>query len=182
MREIEIKVEIKDKASLQSKLDELGIKLGEPKKQHDVVYGTKRDGKFVHGESWLRIRTEDDKTIYFTLKKSITTGQLDSIEHEVIVDDAETLEKIITTLGFEQYSNLTKVRREVAHGDIEICFDEVPELGTFIEVEKLCAENVDVDEIQAELWQLLEQFGLSRENQINSGYDILLRRSQGLET
>ena len=119
MREIEIKVTVNNKVDLQSKLSNLGVKLGKPKKQHDVVYGIKHDSEFERQASWLRIRTEDDETVYFTLKKNVTS-ELDSIEHEIIVDDAETLEKIITTLGFELYSDLTKIRREVAYGDIEI--------------------------------------------------------------
>ena len=180
MREIEIKVSVRDKTSLRSKLDELSIKLGKPKKQHDVVYGIKQDREFERQASWLRIRTENDKTIYFTLKKNVTS-ELDSIEHEIIVDDAETLEKIIITLGFELYSDLTKTRQEVAYGDIEICYDEVPELGTFIEVEKLCDEDVNIDDTHAELWKLLDQLGLSRDDQVNSGYDVLLRQKQGLE-
>lgn len=180
MREIEIKVAVSDEPGILQKLDNLGIQLGEPKKQHDVVYGVTKDGAFIQGQSWLRIRTENDKTVYFTLKKSVT-AELDSIEHEVIVDDAIALEKIITTLGFELYSDLTKTRRKGQYGKIELCLDEIPELGTYIEGELLCEEDVDVSVVKDELWRLFEQLGLSKDNQATVGYDVLMRRHQGLD-
>ncbi|MEJ0073649.1 MAG: class IV adenylate cyclase [Candidatus Saccharibacteria bacterium] len=135
MREIEIKVRVKDSAGTLAALDKQGIQLGEPKKQHDVVYS--RPGAIDNdpGENWLRVRTENDTEVIFTLKRSVT-GELDSIEHETVVDSADEITAIIGYLGYELFSDLTKIRRKARVGDIEICFDEVPKLGTFFEAEK----------------------------------------------
>lgn len=178
MREIEIKVRISDKSQTLLALDKLGIKLSKPKKQHDVVYGLLSSPGGGHSGNWLRVRTENDSKIIFTLKRSVT-GELDSIEHEVVVDSEAEISAIIRHLGYELYSDLTKVRRKAKHSDIEICFDEVPGLGTFMEAEKLCTEDVDYDAVAAELWDLFAQFGLSKDNQETSGYDVLMRLQEG---
>lgn len=174
MREIEIKVRVKDSAGTLAALDKQGIQLGEPKKQHDVVYS--RPGAIDNdpGENWLRVRTENDTEVIFTLKRSVT-GELDSIEHETVVDSADEITAIIGYLGYELFSDLTKIRRKARVGDIEICFDEVPKLGTFFEAEKLCPEDADYDSVAAELWQLAEKLGLSKADRETSGYDILMR-------
>ena len=140
MREVEIKVRLTSVKSFISKLDEKGIKLGEPKKQHDVVFGEPGAVENHLKANWLRIRTENDSVVYFTLKKSVE-GHLDSIEHEVTVNESAELKNIILCLGYEPYSDLTKVRRKVKINDIEICLDEVPGLGNFVEAEKLVKEN-----------------------------------------
>ena len=178
MREIEIKVRVHDAGQVLAALDKLGMKLGEPKKQHDVVYGELSSPTGGHGGNWLRVRTENDSKVIFTLKRSVTS-ELDSIEHEVTVDSADEMTAIIGYLGYELYSDLTKTRRKAKHGDIEICFDEVPGLGTFMEAEKLCAEDADNVAVEAELWQLFEQLGLSKQDQETSGYDVLMRKLEG---
>jgi adenylate cyclase class 2 len=127
MREIEIKVRITDPTQTLAALEQQGIQLGKPKKQHDVVYS--RPGALDNdpAENWLRVRTENDAKVIFTLKRSVT-GELDSIEHETVVEDATELTAIISYLGYELFSDLTKIRRKAQHGGLEICFDEVPGL------------------------------------------------------
>lgn len=160
-------------------MERAGIRLGTSMKQHDVVYGMRKDnGTFIHGSNWLRVRTENDAQVIFTLKRSVT-GELDSIEHEVTVDSASELEAIILNLGYDLYSDLTKVRRKAKLGEIEICYDEVPGLGKFMEFEKICPEDTDLEAVLRELWEVAGQFGLGREAEETSGYDVLLRRKEG---
>ena len=175
MREIEIKARVGHKDQVLAALDKLGIRLGKPKKQHDVVYS--RPGAMDNdpGENWLRVRTEDDHHVTFTLKRSVT-GELDSIEHETVVDSAAEITSIIGYLGYELFSDLTKVRQKAQNGDIEICFDEVPGLGTFIEAEKLCPEDADYDAVSKELWELFTRLGLDKADEETSGYDVLMRK------
>ncbi len=179
MREIEVKVRVRDTAQTLAALEKAGIHLSEPVKQHDVVYGELSSPTHGHGGNWLRVRTENDNRVIFTLKRSVT-GELDSIEHEVTVDSEDEITAVIRHLGYELYSDLTKIRRKAHTGDIEICYDEVPGLGTFIEAEKLCPEDADNVAVEAELWELLEQFGLDKSDLETSGYDVLLRKQEGL--
>lgn len=184
MREIEIKASISDKQALVNVLRDKGVELSPPITQRDQVYG--RPG--IAGGSdnkapWLRIRSEtkNGNTVQiFTLKKSVT-NQLDSIEYETEVADDKELGQIITHLGFEPYSDLTKTRQKAQLGDIEICVDTVDGLGDFIEVEKLTDEDANYEEVVVELWEVLERFGVNRNDQVTDGYDVLMRKHQGLE-
>lgn len=178
MREIEIKARVADKSSLIAALKKLGIELGLPLTQHDVVYSL--PGAVAGSNAnWLRVRTENDTTVYFTLKRSVT-GELDSIEHEVIVSNEVEISTIITYLGYELFSDLTKIRQKAVYGELEICLDEVPGLGVFIEAEKLCAEDVNYQTVEDELWEFFTQLGITKADQETSGYDVLLRNKQGL--
>jgi adenylate cyclase class 2 len=175
VREIEIKARVKDKNKTLATLEKLGIRLGVPKKQHDVVYSRPGAKDNDPGENWLRVRTENDKKIIFTLKRSVT-NELDSIEHEVVVDSGAELTAIIGWLGYELFSDLTKVRQKAKFGDIEICLDEVPDLGIFIEAEKLCPDNADYQTVAKELWGLFARLNISKSQEETSGYDVLIRK------
>ena len=59
---------------------------------------------------------------------------------------------------------------------MEICLDEVKDLGNFIEVEKITDE--DPDKVQEELFRFLESVGVRREDRVVNGYDILMWRKQ----
>ena len=179
MREVEVKVRVENLDGIIKKLEEKSIKLSKPKKQHDTVYGEPGSEDNHLNSNWLRIRTEDDTEVYFTLKRSIK-GHLDSIEHEVLVNDALELEKLIRQLGFELYSDLTKIRRTANVGDIEICLDEVQKLGAFVEAEKMVSEDSKHDDVVKELWDLLIDLGLNKNNEVFVGYDVLERRERGL--
>ncbi len=175
MREIEIKARVRNEKLLREALNSSGITLLAPVKHHDVVYSQPGAKEGNPNDNWLRIRTENDARHIFTLKRSVV-GELDSIEHETAVENADELHSIIDCLGYELYSDLTKIR-EKAHDDgYEICLDNVPELGIFVEVEKLCDEKVDGDAVVNELWAYLAQFGITRDDQETHGYDVLLRQ------
>ena len=181
MREIEIKARVADSDDLISKLEKQGIELGKPLKQHDVVFGQigVKDG--VKGSIWLRIRTENDSKITFNLKKAIA-GQLDNIEHETDIEDAEEMRSIIETMGFELYSDLTKIRRKAKHEDLEVCFDEVPGLGKFIEAEKMVDNDANGEEVTNDLWKFFNSLGISKRDEETYGYDVLERRARGLDS
>jgi len=179
MREIEIKVRVGDIKGLRAVLESQSVILSEPITQRDQVFGVEGiDGGGDNSSPWMRIRTETTngqvKQI-FTLKRSIT-NQLDSIEHETEVSDEIELANIIRQLGFVPYSDLTKTRQKALLGEIEVCVDSVSGLGDFIEVEKLTDENADYAAVAAELWVILESFGLARADEVTDGYDVLMER------
>jgi adenylate cyclase class 2 len=178
MREIEIKARVNNKAKLESALHNLGVKLSLPIKQHDRVFGEPGAVDNVLDANWLRIRTENDQKHIFTLKRSVV-GHLDSIEHETEIMDQEELENIILEMHFTPYSDLTKIRRTGHIGDIEICFDELPGLGTFIEAEKIMSNDADHNKVITELWEVLHKLGIEKKDEEHEGYDVLERRKRG---
>lgn len=174
MREIEIKARVASKESLISKLKELGVVLGAPKKHHDVVFCKPGQQDYEPGSIWLRIRTEDDKKVIWTLKKD-TGRKLDSIEHEVEVSDGKALEDMLRIMGNELYSDLTKTRQKGRVGEIEVCVDTVEGLGTYIEAEKMCPDDADYETVAVELWEFLGKLGITKADQETLGYDVLLK-------
>ncbi len=182
MREIEIKARVADKAGLLEILKAQNVAVSEPVTQRDQVFGLP-DAVADTGAPWLRIRTETKNGAakqIFTLKKSVT-NQMDSIEHETEIADEAELAKIIEHIGFTPYSDSTKTRMKAQAGEIEICIDTVHGLGDFIEAEKLTAEDADYDSVAEELWAVLESFGVTRDDHVTDGYDVLMRKQQGLE-
>lgn len=183
MREIEIKARVGDRNVLLDALKQQNITLSEPVTQRDQVFGLADvDGGDHNSAPWLRVRTEtknDAITHYFTLKKSVT-NQMDSIEHETVVQDGNEMLAMMPHLGFAPYSDLTKTRAKAKLGEIEICVDHIDELGDFIEAEKLTAEDANYDEVAEELWVLLESFGVTRTDHVTDGYDVMMRKAKGL--
>lgn len=176
MREIEIKVRLKNANETLKKLESAGVALSKPKRQHDVVYCLPKDLNSGPDPetNWLRIRTEDESTVFFTLKRSVS-GSLDSIEHETIVEKGSELEVVLGYLGYVVFSDLTKTRRIGHYGDsIEICFDDVSPLGSFIELEKLCEPGVDGSAVEQELFDILSTLGIEYEERMTRGYDELM--------
>lgn len=177
MKEIEIKAKVRDKQALIEAIQQAGITLSAPIKQHDVVYGKKGVGDNAPGSIWLRIRTENDTKSIFTLKQQYKGG-LDSVEHETEVSSADELASIITILGFELYSDLTKTRQKANIGGIEICLDVINDLGVYIEAEKLIEEDTDDDAVAEELWAELVKLGVDRSGEVFEGYDVLMIKKQ----
>lgn len=182
MREIEIKAKLLDKQGLLKALQSAGIQVSEPVIHHDRVFGPSgvngNDGD--NAAPWLRLRTETKgaaRQHVFTLKKSVTS-QMDSIEHETEVANDTELLKIIEYIGFEPFSDLTKTRQKAKLGEIELCIDTVDGLGDFVEAEKLTKEDADYEMVAAELWAVLERFGISRSEYVTEGYDVLMNKLQ----
>ncbi len=177
MREIEVKARIASSEKIIKALQGSGVKVSEPVTQYDEVFGLAgASGEGDNTDPWLRIRTErknDMETIIYTLKKSVSS-QLDSIEHETTVEDADELRQIILHSGFEPYVTVNKTRRKAQIGDIEICIDQIENIGEFVEAEKLTDENADVDAVRDELWQLLETYSVTRSDELSDGYDTMV--------
>ncbi len=183
MREIEIKVRLQDKEGLLAALAGKGIVLSEPVHQRDQVFGLPGEaGGDGNTAPWLRVRTEtrgqgknETKRTLFTLKRSVT-GQLDSIERETEVGDPDVMIAIVKELGFVPFSDISKTRRTGKLNNIEVCIDSAEGLGDFMELERLADENADPAVITDDLWRIMAELGVSRQDEVTDGYDILMKK------
>lgn len=173
MKEIEVKARLTNKPALLRALAKLNIVLGEPIVQNDIVFAqdVTTFQHFSPGVNFLRLRTQNEKTI-LTLKKS-EFNETESTEHETEVGNPEETKLLIAELGFSEAVRISKVRRKAKYQDMEICLDEVAGLGDFIEVEKLL-EQGDTLAIQAELFTFLQTLGVQESDRVNQGYDTLM--------
>ncbi len=168
--EIEVKAKVKDFDAISSKLTEIGCALSEPIIQDDYIFNQKGIDLKHHDSPVLRIREQGDRII-FTLKQN-RGGELDCIEKEIDVSDRNILKDIIELLGFEQTVEVHKKRRKGNCRGYEICLDEVRDLGSFIEVEKISDE--DGEKVQNELFDFLKELGINEEDRVLTGYDTQL--------
>lgn len=175
MREIEVKLKTNGLESLEKKLIEKGCVLSSPTSQHDIVYsrgGTSEWEQSKEGDIILRIRKQDNKA-EFNLKQQ-KTSELDNLEYETKVDDPEALHQILLTLGWKPEVEVKKIRQKGKLGEYEVCLDNVEQLGTYVELEKLTSDDADPNKTQEELLQVLESFGVSRSNLEVRGYDTMI--------
>lgn len=173
MREIEIKLRVKDFKDLEERLREHGCTLSSPIRQEDVIYskaGSTNEWEVSkEGQIVMRIRRENNRA-EFNLKEQ-RTNEMDNLEYETAVDDPEAVRQILARLGFEPQVEVKKNRRKGKLGEYEICLDTVDELGNFVELEKLAPEDADPDAVREALFKTLESLGLSREDEETRGYD-----------
>ncbi len=86
-------------------------------------------------------------------------------------------------MGYVVFSDLTKVRRTGhVNASIEICLDEVLPLGYFVELEKLCEDDVDGKAVEVELYAMLDELGIQYKQRITHGYDELMNQYYGQKT
>lgn len=186
MNEIEVKAKLKNKDAVLSRLKEMGLGIHASKHQKDTVYWPNdiRDpsGRLL-GRNFLRIREQkigDEKKVIFTIKQSLE-NQLDSKEHEIEIQekDITTMFSMFELLGFYHFTTVEKERTTANIGDIEICIDDVSNLGSFIELEKF-GKDTETENIHKELNDMLEKLGIEKEDHVYHGYDILMYKSKNI--
>lgn len=155
-------------------LTALGCVLSSPITQEDSVFTPRGSSHPVpSGTNVLRIRKQNDKYI-LTLKQP-QINELDCIEKEVEIKNPEIYIDMFKLLGFEAFSHVKKTRQTCTYNGYDICLDEVEDLGTFIEVEKITDGN-NSEKVQEELFTFLESLGIKKEDQVIHGYDILIKK------
>jgi adenylate cyclase class 2 len=173
MREIEIKLRVKDHVALEQKLGEIGCVLSAPIHQHDTVYSKDGDTSIwedmKEGYVIVRIR-RDDRGAIFTLKQQ-RTNEHDNIECETRIEDADGMHRALVILEFIPEVEVKKVRRKGKLGEDEICLDVVEGLGTFVELERIADDDADPRAVAEDLYKKLESLGLSRTDEEKRGYD-----------
>ncbi len=172
MREIEVKARVNNIKDLLDKASELGISFGEPTVQDDTTYETKLS---KNDPNWniFRIRKQGNKII-LTMKYTASTRSRDNHERETIIENAKDVSDMLERVGYTLGVRICKKRRTAKYNKLEICLDEVDNLGSFIEVEKLADDEADVDAIQSELWSILLELGVGQEERVHEGYDTLM--------
>lgn len=103
--------------------------------------------------------------------KQQRSGEIDNIEYETEIQDPDATHKILFTLGYEPEVEVKKMRRKGKLGEYEICLDEVEELGSYIEVEKMTSDDADSRKVREELFGIAESLDLSRAAEETRGYD-----------
>lgn len=169
-KEIEIKIRVPEFEAFQNKLKAQGCVFTEPVFQDDMNF-INYEGDFMsfpEGANYLRIRQTKDKS-FFTLKRG---EEMETIEREVVISDPNQMRDALLYMGYKEAVRVKKVRTKTNFRGYEICFDEVEELGNFIEVEKITDEDTEI--VRKEMLDFLESFGVDTAERVHNGYDTLM--------
>ncbi|MEN8127999.1 MAG: class IV adenylate cyclase [Planctomycetota bacterium] len=138
MHEIEAKIKVPALDGFDGKLKELGAEFLHTVEQSDT-YFTDTGGQLRESGCALRIRQQvidNESSALITFKGPRQDGKFKSrIEYETGVADVEMTKKIFDSLGYHGRIVVEKERRMWSLDGCEICLDELPYLGCFVEVE-----------------------------------------------
>lgn len=177
MREIEIKLRASNLDSIEQQFKDKGWVFSDPIFQHDVVYSSVANNEAYdrlekEGYIAIRIRYQNNKAT-LTLKKQLSS-EMDNLEYESVVENPKNIHEILLALGWKPEVEVKKTRKKAKLGEYELCLDRVEGLGDYLEIEKLTDDDVDPTKVVAELYGILEPFGLSKEDEESKGYDTLM--------
>src|SRR5581483_639011 len=168
--EIEAKMKVSDPEVIRRRLEQRGAKPAGERLETNVFFDTP-DRRLLGAGQGLRLRTnhavatgKDEYVI--TFKGPLRPGDLKSREErEVSVEDASDAAALLDALGYKQIVSFQKKRRSWKLEGCKIELDEVPYLGTYVEVEGPDSTCV---------MKVRESLGLSNEPMIKTGYVSML--------
>ena len=141
MLEVEAKFATPDQEGVRARLNRQGVRMANRQQERDVYYNAPhRD--FGETDEALRIRYDDAGfTVTYKGPRIRVGGAKAREEFNLAVADGETLEAILSRLGFRRAATVSKTREFYEMGDVTITLDDVEGLGTFIEIEILTEDD-----------------------------------------
>jgi len=169
--ETEARIKVEDVEKLKQKLIELGASFGSPKTQEDRYFYTKEQlSKEVQGPGSFVLRTRKSDKCFLTYKAF--TGQLGSWdEHEVLIDDAEKMNNILNKAGLVQICHIIKTRVKGKLNEFELCFDDIKDLGTYLEI---ALEGEEQKTARKKLIAFLNKLGYEEKDIEHRGYPEIM--------
>ena len=183
--EIEAKIRVEDLRQLEEKLRAIDARCIESVREEDIYFDA-TDGKLAACGCGLRLRKRQsvvvktmadkncgvaggDEEIILTYKGPVGRSVYKSrAEIEVKVSDFASAMGILESLGYQKRIAFEKRRRVFGLGGCLVCLDELPVLGSFVEV-----EGPDEDAIG----RVLKSLDLDGREHISQGYAKLMSRA-----
>lgn len=157
--EIEIKAYSENKGKIIENLGKLGAVEEKEKHQVDEYYNhPAKDLTKINEYIRLRYKPGENKGV-FAHHINIADGV--NKEFEVEVGDLKTFKEMLVNLGFKMLGIIDKKRKTYSLNDFKITFDEVKDIGNFIEVET-DGDETQIEKKRAECIEVLEKIGVPR--------------------
>jgi adenylate cyclase class 2 len=171
MLEIEAKIKVDDLDLIARRLGELGGRFVAEQRQSDV-YFCDADGTLEQRGCGLRLRSETvgDRTSAILTFKGARQDSVYKVrpEYETPVADGGAMTHILEGLGYRATLTVAKTRRMWELDGCEVCLDDVPPLGCFVEVEGDSAAAVKA---------ALTRLGLADKPHVVEGYAALMAKT-----
>jgi adenylate cyclase class 2 len=137
-KEIEAKLKVDSLSPVERRLAECGASFVRETRQTDLYFDTP-DRELTRTDRCLRLRSErvDGQERHILAYKGAKEPDdyKKRVETEIEVSDAATTESLLNGLGYERALAFDKRRRLWHLQDCEVALDELPLLGTFVEIE-----------------------------------------------
>lgn len=158
MIEVEVRGKIKDIDFVKESLNKIETRSVKNVKQIDRIFGhpkfLDKENKIIEGGLVARIR-QVDNSARLEFKEIIRQGG--GFEIEVNLDNVDFGIKLLEKLDFNESFVVSKIRDIYKYNDFEIAIDQVEQLGSFIEIEKMVSSKEEIDRTRQECVKLLKQ-------------------------
>ena len=166
--EIKIRVDKEEQNRIHKLIKEHGTLLRD--EEQNAIYFEPTFRKM--NKEWLRIRRENNHIVLNYKKKEEDVVK----EYEVNIDNIDNLRTILNCLGFKEVSKLNKYRVAYLYKKkYEVSFDDVEDLGLFIEFELKKYDKPYVEEYQ-DLIKLLYELNININNIETKRYPDLIKQ------
>lgn len=166
--EIEAKIKVDSLEQVAARLNELGAEFLEEQLQTDYYFDD-TDGTLMKTDRCLRLRqqfADNQQKVLLSYKGAKEKNNFKKRkELEIEVNDLDSAGKLLSALGYGQMLVVEKKRRIWQLGSCRVCLDELPLLGSFVEVEG--PDDKSVADVQRDL-------GLSALSHIPESYAKLI--------
>jgi adenylate cyclase class 2 len=136
--EIEAKLKVDSLRKVEEKLQQLGARFVAEQLQSDIHFDDS-NATLANTDQCLRLRRQviGETTRYLLTYKGAKekSNYKKRQEIEVEVGDAEAIQKLLSSLGYQQKLCVEKKRRLWRLGECEVALDRLQELGSFVEIE-----------------------------------------------
>lgn len=167
MIEIELKARLSNKNEVEQKLVKMGCTWSAICVQNDTIYKN-NDNDGVTNSLIFRIRECGIQKI-LTLKAFAEDTNV-AEEFELYISDCEKMEQILQILGFFPKETVKKQRKITAYKGFNICIDEVDQLGSFIEIEKMAESDNDKKNVCQEIEKMLHDLNIPQKEIVKKKY------------
>ena len=136
--EIEAKLKVESHKEVIEKLDELGAEFLEEQLQEDSYFDD-ADRTLTETDRCLRLRRQsagDEEKMFLTYKGAKEKNEFKKRQEiEIEIKGADSVEKLLSALAYKKVLVFEKKRRIWRLGDCKVALDELPLLGSFLEIE-----------------------------------------------
>lgn len=167
--EIEAKLKVESLVEIAMRVSGLGGEFQQKVLQKDCYFDDSAES-LLSRDRCLRIRrqsTQGHEKAFLTYKGPKEKTRLKKRrEINVVVEDADSAEKLAEALGYKKALSFEKKREVWQLDNCQVCLDELPLLGSFVEI-----EGPD----EKKITRLQEKLGLSDVPHIPRSYATLMR-------
>ena len=183
MIEVEIKLPVKDKDSLENKLTAMGFVKGKLVRESDIYFNSE-NYDLRERDSALRIRTCEDAENESVVTTITYKGpKLDDVsmtrkEVETEVSDASAFLEIFKGMGFYPLAPVRKLRQYYHMGEMTACVDRVEHLGDFLELEVLVSKEEERELALQQIEDVLKELGHDKAETTRTSYLSMLQKKE----